>query len=134
MRGCVAWVLLLGPAALRAEMIQAPPLLQYAPNMLSNLIDQQQLPFQGALPAGSGTAILAFAQLLGLIAAWRSLSMAWSISSTSGTLHHQQHNASWGGVILMFIAGVLVFNIDKTMAMLAATFPGFPDLTSILSY
>jgi hypothetical protein len=114
-------------------MVQAPTLLQYAPNMLTNLASQQQLPFQGALPAGSGAAIVTFAQLLGLIAVWKSLSMAWEISSTSASPYAQQ-NGSWGGVILMFIAGVLVFQLDRTMAMLAATVPGFPDLTSILSY
>src|SRR6185437_16226718 len=117
----------------QAAMIQAPTLLQYAPNMLTNLESQQQLPFQGALPAGSGAAIVAFAQLLGVIAVWKSLSMAWEISSTSSSHHAQQH-ASWGSVFLMFIGGILVFYLNNTMAMLSATIPGFPDLTSVLSY
>ena len=133
MRCAALLLLLMGCAGARAEMIQAPKLLQYAPNMLGTVVEQQQLPFQGALPAGSGGAIVAFAQLLGLIAVWKSVSMAWTISSTSASPYMQQQH-SWGGAFLMFFAGVLVFHLQKTMAMLAATIPGFPDLTPVLSY
>lgn len=124
-------VLILLSSGARAEMIQAPPILQYAPNLLSNIVDQQRLPLQGALPAGSGGAIFAFAHLLGLLAVWKSLSMAWAISNTSSRPYEQ---GSWGGMLVMFVAGVMVFHLDKTMSMLAATIPGFPDLSPILSY
>jgi len=133
MKWPIALLPLLGCSSAQADMIQAPTLLQYAPNMLTNLMSQQQLPFQGALPVGSGAAIVAFAQLFGLITVYHSLSKAWEISNTSSSPYAQQ-NASWGSVFLMFIGGVLVFNINRTMAMLAATLPGFPDLSSVLSY
>jgi hypothetical protein len=114
-----------------AEMIQAPQLLVYAPHMLQQYVGSQgQLPFQGALPAGSGRAIMAFAHLLGLIAVFKSCTKANAITNTNS--HHQE--GGWTGVIVMFVAGILVFHIDKTMRMLGATIPGFPDLTPVLSY
>jgi hypothetical protein len=114
-----------------AEMVQAPQLLVYAPNLLQQWVGAQgKLPFQGALPPGSGRAISAFAHLLGVIAVFRSCAKANAITNTNS--HHQE--GSWAGVFWMFVAGVLVFHLDKTMATFAATFPGFPDLTPILSY
>lgn len=134
MRSRIALFLMLAGLATvaHAEMVQAPQLLVYAPNMLGQYVgDQGRLPFQGALPAGSGLAVAAFAQLIGLIAVCMSLSNAWDMSSTSGSMRHQ---SSWAGCICMFVAGVCVFHVDKTMAMFAATIPGFPDLTPILQY
>jgi hypothetical protein len=37
-------------------------------------------------------------------------------------------------VIGFFFAGVCVFHLQRTMGTLAATLPGFPDLTPILQY
>lgn len=114
-----------------AELVQAPQMLVYAPQLLQQYVGSQgKLPFQGALPPGSGRAIGAFAQLLGLIAVFKACTKANAITNTSS--HHQE--GSWSGVFFMFVAGVLVFHLDKTMGTIAATFPGFPDMTPILNY
>lgn len=114
-----------------AEMLEAPRLLQYSPNMLAAFTEASQVPFQGALPAGSGGVIVAFAHLLGVIAVWKSLSLAHTISSTSSP--YSQPQASWGTAIAMFVAGICVFHLERTMGTLAATIPGFPDLAPILT-
>lgn len=129
-RAVFAVILLGAGVAAQAEVIEAPRLLQYAPNMLSAVIDQQRLPFQGALPVGSGGVIVAFSQLLGLIGVWKSLSIAWGLSDNV----QKRGEGGWGGFFVFFIAGVMVFHLSKTMAMLAATIPGFPDLTPVLRY
>jgi hypothetical protein len=119
--------------AAQAEMVQAPQLLVYGPNLLGQYVGSQgQLPFQGALPPGSGGAIVAFAHLLGLLAVRKSLAMMHKISNTNGG--GGQGQESWGPTIGMFIAGICVFHIDNSMATLAATIPGFPDMTPILNY
>ena len=114
-----------------AEIIEAPRLLQYSPNMLAAFTEASQVPFQGALPAGSGGVIVAFAHLLGVIAVWRSLSLAHTISSTSSPYSQPQGN--WGTVLAMFTAGICVVHLERTMGTLAATIPGFPDLTPLLN-
>jgi len=124
-------IFLLGCAVAQAsEMIYTPPNMVYDP---SSYIISAEVPNIGghALPPGTGGLIVAFAQLLGVIAVWKSLSMAHSITNTGSSSNGDK---GWMGCIVMFVAGVCVYHLERTMGTLAETFPGFPDLTRILQY
>jgi hypothetical protein len=103
-----------------------PNTLLYGPMMAG--LDPGSLPAQGSLPPGAGAAIMAFARLLGLLAVARSLIIIYHM----GESRHQGHGA--GAAFVFFLGGVMVFHVDKTIGMLAATFPGFPNLTQYLQY
>ena len=123
-----AWGLLgvaMCPRFVSAQVVQAPQTLQYSTSLLQGL-DPGTLPGAGSLPAGSGNLLMAFAQLLGVIAVARSMVILYQM----GGARHQ--GPGMGSVLIFFVFGILVFHLDSTLSMLAATLPGFPDLSSIL--
>jgi hypothetical protein len=126
-RSASAWMIvgLLHPHCVMAQMVDAPQTLQYSTALLQG-IDPGTLPSAGALPAGSSVLIMAFAQLLGVVAVARSMIILYQM----GGARHQ--GPGLGSVLIFFFFGIMVFHLDETLAMLAATLPGFPDLSSIL--